>query len=68
MNYSIIKLFFLLNCKKSALKFTIWLQSSQTSEVSFPIHLNSATKEDLTALPGIGDTLAQRIIDYRSQH
>ena len=26
------------------------------------------TVEELTALPGIGETLAQRIVDYREQH
>ena len=35
-------------------------------EVSFPVNINKANKQQLMALPGIGETLAQRIIDYRS--
>lgn len=30
-----------------------------------PIGINSATAEDLTAIPGIGDELSMRIIEYR---
>lgn len=35
--------------------------------VTFPIDLNSAQLHELTALPGIGETLARRILQYR-QH
>jgi competence protein ComEA len=33
-----------------------------------PVHLNSATLDQLEELDGIGPSLAQRIIDYRTQH
>jgi competence protein ComEA len=32
------------------------------------VNLNSATPAELEALPGIGQVLAQRIVDYRTQH
>lgn len=33
-----------------------------------PVDLNAATAEQLDGLPGVGPVLAQRIVDYRTQH
>lgn len=31
------------------------------------LNINTATADELTMLPGIGETIAQRIVDYRQQ-
>lgn len=40
----------------------------QNDPIRFPIAINQAGKEELMALPGIGDVLAERILAYRREH
>lgn len=38
------------------------------TEAVFPININTATAEELQALPGIGETRAEAIVAYREKH
>ena len=42
--------------------------TSQSTTSQGQIDINTATVQQLQLLPGIGETLAQRIIDYRDQN
>ena len=42
--------------------------ASATERIVFPIDINIADKEELMALPGIGEILAVRILDYREKN
>ena len=40
----------------------------ESTAVSFPISINQAGKEELMALPGIGEVLAERILNFREEY
>ena len=41
---------------------------SGSAESGLLVNINTATEEELTVLPGIGDVLAKRIVEYREQN
>ncbi len=38
------------------------------AEKADPIDLNRATAQDLIQLPGVGEAIAKRIVDFREEH
>lgn len=44
------------------------IDTAQRDIAEFRADLNSADWPELANLPGVGETLARRIVDYRSQH
>lgn len=42
--------------------------TEETRKISFPISINQADREELMALPGIGEVLADRIIGFREEN
>ena len=45
-----------------------WLFALSTGWALAAVNLNTATKDELIALPGIGPAKAQAIIDHRTAH
>ena len=42
--------------------------TEETQGITFPININQAGLEEFMALPGIGEVLAQRILNYREEN
>jgi competence protein ComEA len=52
--------------KKLLLVFAMWFAMSGAAMAI--VNINTATKEELTSLKGVGDKRAQEIIDYRKKN
>ncbi len=51
-----------------ALPFSVIQTPSSSGSSADLVNINTATAAELDALPGIGPTTAQKIVDYRTQH
>ena len=45
-----------------------WSETDATEQTDYRLDINTATKRQLMELPGFGEVLAQRIIDYRTEN
>ena len=52
--------------KRLLLALALWFAASSAAYAV--VNINTATKEELTSIKGIGDKRAQEIIDYRKKH
>ena len=43
-------------------------QSSDSTKILNPININTASAQELTLLPGIGENTANKIVSYRQEH
>ena len=52
--------------KPSKTKSTDEKADNESKNIVFPININTANENELDALPGIGPSIARRIVEYRS--
>ena len=43
-------------------------KAAATATATAPVNLNTATVEQLATIPGVGEKMAERIIDYRQKN
>jgi competence protein ComEA len=56
------------NAGDSTVPDTAAIKAAPTASPDGPIHINVATLDELQRLPGVGPALAQKIVDYRTEH